>query len=112
MGDSMVTRGPPWADACREFMIVPITANALNTAAAISWFLYRFIFAPLLREQLADLTGRSAALLKIVIKAKTGGWGPEHFLVLRSVMAVTVSRVPSPTPASPLYVRASVVVGI
>jgi hypothetical protein len=34
MGDSMVTFGPPpWADACREFMIVPITASTLNTTA-------------------------------------------------------------------------------
>jgi hypothetical protein len=52
MGDSMVTFGPPpWADACREFMIVPITASTLNTAAAISWFLYRFIFALLGQKQ-------------------------------------------------------------
>jgi hypothetical protein len=47
----MVTVGPPWADACREFMIVPITASTLNTAAAISWFLYRFIFALLGQKQ-------------------------------------------------------------
>jgi hypothetical protein len=35
-------------------MIVPITASTLNTAATIRWFLYRFIFALLFREQLAD----------------------------------------------------------
>jgi hypothetical protein len=52
----------------------------------------------------------SAALLKIVIKVRQAGGGPEHFLVLRSVEAVTVSR--GPSSASPLYLRASVVVEI
>jgi hypothetical protein len=39
-------------------------------------------------------------LLRLVIKGKTAGSGPEQFLVLRSVKAVTVSRVPSPLSAS------------
>jgi hypothetical protein len=38
-GDTMATFVGPlpwsWADACREFMIVPITASRLNAAAAI-----------------------------------------------------------------------------
>jgi hypothetical protein len=78
MGDTMVTFGPPsWADACREFIIVPITASTLNTAAPIRWFLYRFIFALLGPKAVADYMEESAALLNIVIKVKTGGWGPE-----------------------------------
>jgi hypothetical protein len=54
MGDTMATFDTlpwSWADACREFMIDPITASKLNTAAAIRWFLYRFIFALLGQKQ-------------------------------------------------------------
>jgi hypothetical protein len=32
-------------------MIVPMTASTVNTAAAISWFLNRFIFALLSKKQ-------------------------------------------------------------
>jgi hypothetical protein len=43
--------GGPWAAACREFMIVPMSASTLNTAAAMRWFLNRFIFVLLGQKQ-------------------------------------------------------------
>jgi hypothetical protein len=36
--------GGPWAAARSEFIIVPMVASRVNTAAAMNWFLKRFIF--------------------------------------------------------------------
>jgi hypothetical protein len=85
-------------------------ASSANTAATIRRFLYRFIFSPLLREQSADLTGRSAALLKIVIKVRqAGGYQNTSWFSDPSGPRPSVER--RHPPASPLYVRVSVVIG-